>query len=220
MRSLRCPGSLHRLAATACVLLLATASVAAPPATEGDELERVTRGVESTLEQYTGADHVIVLLVTALLVLLAVGVHYEAMRLLVKLMKRLHTHRRLAIVGVMLGLVLAHLVEIHIFALAYAILEAMGGFGSIHGYSPIVGGVPDPAGVDYIYFSGIVYSTVGFGDLVPTGPLRLLAAVEALLGLMLVAWSASFTYLMMHSHWHESFESRLPVDPSHRASRA
>ena len=45
-----------------------------------------------------------------------------------------------------------------------------------------------------IYFSGVVFSTLGFGDIVPFGPLRLLVAVESITGLMLIAWSATLTY--------------------------
>ena len=35
---------------------------------------------------------------------------------------------------------------------------------------------------------------------------RLLAAIEALTGLLLVAWSASFTYLQMHGRLRGAFE--------------
>ena len=49
--------------------------------------------------------------------------------------------------------------------------------------------------LDYVYFSSMTYTTVGYGDLFPSGPLRFIAAMEALLGLMLITWSASFTYL-------------------------
>jgi hypothetical protein len=35
----------------------------------------------------------------------------------------------------------------------------------------------------------------------PLGPVRLLSGVEALNGLMLIGWSASFTYLTMEKFW-------------------
>lgn len=41
-----------------------------------------------------------------------------------------------------------------------------------------------------VYFSGVVFSTLGFGDIVPAGPIRLMVAVQAITGLMLIAWSA------------------------------
>jgi hypothetical protein len=42
---------------------------------------------------------------------------------------------------------------------------------------------------------------VGFGDLVPSGPIRFLSGMEALTGFVLIAWSASFTYLEMERFW-------------------
>jgi hypothetical protein len=36
---------------------------------------------------------------------------------------------------------------------------------------------------------------------VPTGPLRLLVGVEALNGLLLIGWSASYIYLAMERCW-------------------
>jgi hypothetical protein len=36
---------------------------------------------------------------------------------------------------------------------------------------------------------------------VPEGPLRLLASFEPLNGLILIAWSGSFTYLEVQRHW-------------------
>ena len=43
--------------------------------------------------------------------------------------------------------------------------------------------------------------SVGFGDLSPVGPIRLVSGLESLTGLLLITWSASFTYLEMHQHW-------------------
>ena len=52
-----------------------------------------------------------------------------------------------------------------------------------------------------MYFSGIVYSTVGFGDLAPVGPVRLMAVLESVTGLVMIAWSASFTFIHMQRDW-------------------
>jgi hypothetical protein len=48
------------------------------------------------------------------------------------------------------------------------------------------------------------YTTVGFGDVAPIGPIRFLTGTEALTGFVLIAWSASFTYLEMERYWKES----------------
>jgi hypothetical protein len=42
---------------------------------------------------------------------------------------------------------------------------------------------------------------LGLGDIAPLGPVRLLAGVEALNGLLMIAWTASFTYLSMEKFW-------------------
>ncbi len=47
----------------------------------------------------------------------------------------------------------------------------------------------------------MVYTTVGFGDLVPAGALRMVSSTEALSGLALITWSASFTFLQMQRIW-------------------
>lgn len=47
----------------------------------------------------------------------------------------------------------------------------------------------------------MVYTTVGFGDLIPIGPIRLMAGVEALTGLVMITWSASYTFLEMQRDW-------------------
>jgi len=48
-----------------------------------------------------------------------------------------------------------------------------------------------------------VYTTVGFGDITPEGPMRILVCIEALAGLVLITWSASFTFLVMQGYWRD-----------------
>ena len=73
----------------------------------------------------------------------------------------------------------------------FVLLQA--GVGSLSGASSRFG--------DVLYFSAVVYSTLGFGDLMPLGPVRLLAGIESLTGLVLITWTASFTYLEMRAYW-------------------
>ena len=61
-----------------------------------------------------------------------------------------------------------------------------------------------------MYFSAETYTSLGFGDLTPNGPVRLLAGVEALNGLLLIGWSASFTYISMERFWSAFAESDGP----------
>ena len=106
-----------------------------------------------------------------------------------------HVHRRIGMLLVMFGLLVAHMIEIWIFALGYWIVGSEGlGFGHIIGFER-------PGAFDYMYWSSMVYTTVGFGDVIPVGAIRMLAAAEALTGLALITWSASFTFLAMQRFW-------------------
>ena len=91
---------------------------------------------------------------------------------------------------------LAHALEILLYAAAfYVMVDAM------H-----LGRIGDAAQFSFnvaLYFSAETYTSLGYGDVAPTGPLRLLAGIEALNGLLLIGWSASYTYLAMERFWRE-----------------
>ena len=55
--------------------------------------------------------------------------------------------------------------------------------------------------LDYFYFSAVSYTSLGLGDIVPTEHLRFLTGVEALNGLLLIAWSGAFLFAMMNRLW-------------------
>ncbi|HET8693301.1 MAG TPA: potassium channel family protein [Aquabacterium sp.] len=61
-----------------------------------------------------------------------------------------------------------------------------------------------------MYFSAETYTSLGFGDLTPVGPVRLLAGVEALNGLLLIGWSASFLYIAMQRFWPQGTSPSAP----------
>lgn len=89
---------------------------------------------------------------------------------------------------ILLILLVTHIVEMIIFAAAYAFLLRDPAFGQI-------AQAGDMTFVDCIYFSSVVYTTLGFGDLVPTGLIRILTGVEALMGLLLTAWSIASAFI-------------------------
>ena len=47
----------------------------------------------------------------------------------------------------------------------------------------------------------VSYTTLGIGDIYPLEGLRLMTGVESLAGLLMITWSASFTYLTMEKYW-------------------
>lgn len=96
-------------------------------------------------------------------------------------------------------LFLAHLLEVVLYALGLTMLD-WAGEGELTG--AILGG---PGWFeDHFYFSIASYTTLGIGDILPRGNIRIVAGIEALHGLVLVAWSASFTYLVMEKLWNRA----------------
>ncbi len=133
-------------------------------------------------------------LAALVLVGLAVVTHYESLRAISIFTSKLTIpHRALSMV-VISGVLLAHFVEICLFAAGFFVMHAYLGLGSVKGEF-------NGSLLDYFYFSATTYSTLGVGDLFPTGVIRLVAGVEALTGFVLIGWSASFTYLSMQRSW-------------------
>ncbi|MFK7886806.1 MAG: potassium channel family protein [Gammaproteobacteria bacterium] len=133
----------------------------------------------------------------AMAVVLAVAsvlIHYECLRFLDRIIERLGPHRR-KLIATMIGLLMAHTAEIWFYAGAYTLLHQFPAVGAIH-MDVTNGGLHL---LDAVYYSAMVYTTVGFGDMLPRGGLRLITATEALVGLSLITWSASFTYFQMQA---------------------
>ncbi len=135
-------------------------------------------------------------LVNLVVVAVVVLIHYEALNLLAISRLRSRAHHRLRIVLDVFGVLLAHCLEIWIFAAVYYWLMQVGGFG---GLELLTGSVIEFA--DCLYYSFTTYTTLGYGDVVPIGQLRYLAGIESLTGLVLITWSASFLFLQMQRHW-------------------
>ncbi len=134
-----------------------------------------------------------IILLTVLLVVVVVLLHYEALLHASRLAERLTIRPRKRILVVIAAAFLAHVAEIALFAAAFAAMHRLG-FGSITG--ELEGNF-----IDYFYFSMTMYTTLGVGDLLPNGPMRLTAGVESLTGLVLITWTASFTFLSMQKFW-------------------
>lgn len=145
----------------------------------------------------------VVLAISATATLACVGIHYETIRLMVKFLHRESTRRsRPVLILTVLILLVVHLLEAAIFALAYRLVFL------IHPDEPsMLQGPYDGSFGDTLYFSLSVYTTVGFGDIAPLGPVRLLVGIEALAGLVLITWSASFTFLIMQRIFKRDFDT-------------
>lgn len=130
----------------------------------------------------------------ASLVMLTALFHYFVLRWLSGGMARIRMVATTRILAIVFAVFLAHVVEMVLYALAYAVSEralALGSFGGLSVENPL----------DYLYFSIVSYTSLGLGDIYPGGHLRFLTGIEALNGLLLIAWSGSFIYLAMGRLW-------------------
>ena len=139
--------------------------------------------------------NLLVVAVTALAVAAAVLLHYEGLVLLSRrLASRHESQRRRKVLYGIFGVLALHVAEIWVFGIAaWGVLQ--------HPHAGSVTGAPVPGLLDAVYLSAVTYTTVGFGDLAPVGPIRFLSGTTALTGFVLIAWSASFTYLEMERFW-------------------
>jgi hypothetical protein len=138
------------------------------------------------------------LVTSLLLVTVCIFVHFVALRRMGWLLHLSGRKVRYSMLRILFALFGLHLAEVMLYALAMLLLDYWGQ-GHIDG--ALLGGAA--VYYDFFYFSMASYTTIGIGDIVPHGPLRMIAAIEALNGLVLIAWSASFTYLMMERYWKE-----------------
>ena len=88
------------------------------------------------------------------------------------------------LVLVSLWVVFLHLIEIAAWAALYAWRGAVDGFQSA------------------LYFSGVTYTTTGYGDIVLPREWRLVGAMEALTGILMCSWSTGFFFAVV-SRFHE-----------------
>ena len=128
------------------------------------------------------------------LVALTALIHYEVLRGLHVGLPKLQIHGRTKLLVAILVAFVAHAVEIVLYAIALFTLIHYGGGSDL-------GARHDATLLECLYFSAETYTSLGLGDIAPTGPVRLMAGAEALNGLLLIAWSASFLYLSMEKFW-------------------
>jgi hypothetical protein len=152
--------------------------------------------------EFLDIPHFATALVTLVIVIMCVGVHYEGLSVLSRWARVDISPPRLKIASLIVGQLVLHVIEIWIFAVGYFVLAQKLRFGFLlqlpysDNLSTEVTGF-----LDFVYFSAVVYSTLGFGDIIPAGPVRFLTGMEAVAGLVLITWSASFTFIEMQRYW-------------------
>lgn len=135
------------------------------------------------------------IIISLVLVAATIAVHYEVLRFTSQRLTHLNIAPRSRIIVILVAALTSHMLHALLYALAYLGLENLGSFGTI-------GGDRGHDLEDAFYFSITSYTTLGIGDLYPTGALRMISGIEALNGLVMVGWSASMTYIYMEKFWH------------------
>jgi len=134
------------------------------------------------------------LIINSLLIAMVVMVHFEVLNLLSRLIPRLPIQRRLSILLGVFGALIAHILEIWMFAFGFYFMINTQKFGELIGDF-------NNSLLDCAYYSFTCYTSLGFGDIHPIGNLRFLSGLEALTGLVLIAWTASFMFIEMQKLW-------------------
>ena len=94
--------------------------------------------------------------------------------------RRNTSHPLSYLAGVMIAtslvLMVAHTLEVFVWSLAYAIVNA----------------APDDANL--VYFAFVNYTTLGYGDVTPLAKWRLLGPMTALNGVLMIGWSTALIF--------------------------
>ena len=136
----------------------------------------------------------LILILSVFLVVTAVLIHYNGLTAIVKFafMDEALSQRHL-VMAILLILIL-HIAEILLFSagifVAHNVLH-LGDFLGVREFNL----------EDYFHISAETFVTVGYGDLYPVGPLRVITSLESLVGVLLIAWSGTFTYFTVQQIW-------------------
>ena len=120
--------------------------------------------------------------------------HHFALAGILKIAPHDGTHARSVVVVTFVALLALHSAEI----LGLAALNAalIGGFPGAFAEGP-------PGFTDVVYVTGIAFSTLGYASIDAAGAFRLILMFEALLGFMLLTWSATFLFSACQKSWQQ-----------------
>jgi len=126
------------------------------------------------------------ILITCVLVGVTVTIHAVGISLLLRSLMRSHAlsipgfwPATWLVIGLTSWLLLIHMAEIAVWGLCYFWLGCFSDLESAH------------------YFSGVTYTTLGYGDLLLPEPWRVLAPIEALTGILMCALSTGLFFAVV-----------------------
>jgi len=89
-------------------------------------------------------------------------------------------------------LMVAHTLEVFVWALAYAIVGAA------------------PAGSDILYFAFVNYTTLGYGDIIPVESWRLKGPMTAMNGILMFGWSTAVLFEVLRKTFEHLASTAAP----------
>src|SRR5580704_8694586 len=121
--------------------------------------------------------------------LINIAIHALMMMLILRARAAVHANAPsrpwLRLVGVMIAavamLMTAHLIEIGIWSIAYSLVDAAA------------------QGADDFYFAFVNYTTLGYGDIIPTMRWRLLGPMTVMNGVLLFGWSTAVIFQILRT---------------------
>ena len=129
------------------------------------------------------------IILTAIAVLSTTAFHFETLTILSRRYAEKTTTRR-ALPGIIMCIIAAHLIEIGFYAFVFSMADGSFNLGTL-------GANTDTSAFEYFYFAAETYSSLGYGDIFPTGAMRLIAAIEPLNGILMLTWSGSFLFMLV-----------------------
>lgn len=131
--------------------------------------------------------------ISLVLIVASVAMFREVLAYVWVHLPRLEAYPRLQIPFTVVAAFVGHTVCVWLFGATYYVLDRYLHFGSLKGDI-------DHALIDYVYFSAVSYSSLGLGDVYPVGGLQMLVGVEAILGLILIGWTITFTFVVTEKY--------------------
>lgn len=132
------------------------------------------------------------ILVGLVLTLITVGIHAVGTTWWIERLKRAgselaQSNRSWLTMVPLLGstavvLLLLHITEVTLWATTFCFLPGLTEINSFE---------------EAVYFSTVTFTTLGYGDIVIEGPWRLLAAIEAMCGILIFGWSTALLFAIV-----------------------
>jgi disulfide bond formation protein DsbB len=142
-------------------------------------------------------------LVGGIACILCIAIHAAFMIVVVRVahavVARVSARAPLLLIATMIAtvsvLLIAHVLEVIVWTLAYGAVGAA------------------PAGADLLYFAFVNYTTLGYGDVIPTEGWRLLGPATAMCGVLMFGWSTAVIFDVLrktrrHADWPEQGPER------------